>query len=300
MQAQLPTDRKLRSAQRAGDHRYLWEGFSFSTINGQTPQANELASIQSDTPASATAIPVDDTWLRLQPVEEHGTASGRFLYVNPDRGIWQNATLYKEFDRVQFGGQDFIALRTHTSRNSGGVEPQANMPPNATFWQLAAGPFTAQDHAHSPTYIVDTLDGAANQAGLLDHRLNPATVTNARQSSHWNPLTIVNGDFDNLGDQISEANRRLPGWTDYASAPQFDSIAAGLEVATRTVLLSEDQHHSVTHKPFCAAEASGWQSIFKSRDSVATTRSRLCWVIRSWSKSRPRATTWMSRLSMPT
>ena len=39
-----------------GDHAYLANGFYLSTVNGATPQANELAGLTSDTPAPAVPI----------------------------------------------------------------------------------------------------------------------------------------------------------------------------------------------------------------------------------------------------
>src|SRR5690606_24054466 len=42
-----------------GDHRYIWEGFYLSTVNGQQPEANQASGLTGDTPAPAVAIPTD-------------------------------------------------------------------------------------------------------------------------------------------------------------------------------------------------------------------------------------------------
>ena len=190
-----------------GDHRFVWEGFYLSTVNGQTPQANEVAEITTDTPAPATAIPTDDIGYAFSRIKNTEMQPGAVFYVNPDQGVWTDGQLYQQFDRVQFGGTDYIAARTHTARDSGGGEPAINQPPDPVFWQPATGPFLDQDHTHSPSFIVDGPSGAPNWAGLLGDRLSVDLVTNANVRPTWNPLEIINGDFDQVGDLIGFSGR---------------------------------------------------------------------------------------------
>ncbi len=229
-----------------GDDRYVWEGFYLSTVNGQTPTANEASQLTEDTPAPATPIPVDALGYAFSRVKSTAVRPEATFYVHPDRGPWQTGTLYRESERVQFGGLDYVALRTHTSRDSGVSEPAANQPPDAAFWQLAAGPFAAQDHQDSPAYLVDPARGTPNHAGLLEHRLTADAVAQARQRPRWNPLPIVNGNFDQVGDLIGFDSRRVPGWTDFASAPQFDPVDFPIDVVQKVVTLN-GQQPGITH-----------------------------------------------------
>ncbi len=238
-----------------GDHRYIWEGFYLSTVNGSTPQANETAGLTEDTPAPATAIPTNNIGYAFSRIKNTATRPDPTFYENPDRGLWADGVLYNEFDRVQFGGNDFVALRTHTAHATGVGEPEANGPGNTTFWLPVAGPFPDQDHTHSPSYIVDTTTGAPNMAGLLEERLSVDLVTNARQRPHWNPLEIVNGGFDQVGDLIGFDHRRLPGWSDFSSSPLFDPVDVALDVALQTVTLSGDQPGLTHNWVYVPAEA---------------------------------------------
>ncbi len=238
-----------------GDHRYIWEGFYLSTVNGDTPEANEAAEITEDTPAPATAIPTDDIGYAFSRVKNTEPRPDAVFYENTDRGAWTSGELYQEFDRVQFGGMDYIALRTHTARDSGVGEPAANQPPDATFWQLATGPFLEQDHTHSPRYIVDNLTGAPNMTGLLQNRLSVDLVTDASQRPRWNPLEIINGDFEQIGDLIGFQHRRLPGWSDFSTTPLFDPIDLAVDVDLMNATLNTDQPGLTHNWVYIPAEA---------------------------------------------
>jgi Ca2+-binding RTX toxin-like protein/protocatechuate 3,4-dioxygenase beta subunit len=168
-----------------GDDRYLWEGFYLSTVNGNTPQANEIAGVTGDTPAPATAIPVSGT------------------------------------------GYAFSRVKATAAR------------PAAVF-------YAGQDHENSPSYIVDATTGSPNQAGLLQHRLSEAAVTAARFAPQWNPLEVINGDFDDVGDVIGNNHRELPGWGAFTTTPMFDPIDQQIDLLTRSVTLNAGQP-GITH-----------------------------------------------------
>ncbi|MCA9166989.1 MAG: hypothetical protein KDB23_04955, partial [Planctomycetales bacterium] len=238
-----------------GDDEYLWAGFYLSTVNGKTPTVNESEGRTDDTPAPATAIPTNDIGYAYSRVKSTATRPDETFYVNPDRGAWQTGTLYRENDRVQFGGSDYIALRTHTSRNTGVTEPAANSPPDATFWQLSTGPFVAQDHRNSPTSLVDRTAGTPNQDGLIKLRLTPEIVTSGSQASRWNPLEIVNGDFTDIGDLIGFDTRNVPGWSDFGSAPQFDPPEFPVDIIGHNATLNADQPGITHNRLYVPAEA---------------------------------------------
>jgi hypothetical protein len=231
-----------------GDHRYVWEGFYLSTVNGATPQANQMAGLTEDTPAPATAIPTNSVGYAFSRIKATAARPDERFFAHRNRGAWAPGVLYEEFDRVQFGGQEFVALRTHTSRNTGISEPMANQPPDADFWelQLDAAPLAPQDHRHSPSDIVDATTGAPNMAGLLGRRIAVDQLTNGRQRPRWNPLDIVNGGFDQVGDMIGFDQRRLPGFTDFAAMPLFDPVDVTIDIVGRNVTLDTNQP-GITH-----------------------------------------------------
>ena len=223
-----------------GDHRYVWEGFYLATITGEQPQDNALQPT-ADTPPPATPIPTGDLGYAFSRLVNPLSRPSATFYENPDRGAWQDDELYLQYDRVQHIGSEWVALRNHTSRDSGGGEPVNNQPGSPVsdnFWQLVDAPASDQDHTFSPNYIADAISGAPNFAGLLDHRLNDDLVTNSRQPSRWNPLEIVNGNFDDVGDLIGFNERSIPGWSNHLVTPDFDSKLL-LDVPKKTVTLSE-------------------------------------------------------------
>lgn len=99
-----------------GDHRYLWEGFYLSTVNGQTPASNSLAGLTKDTPSPATAIPANDIGYAFSRVKSsEPRPSQRNFYGYRDQGNWQDGSLYEQGDVVKRGSTFYVANRTHTA-----------------------------------------------------------------------------------------------------------------------------------------------------------------------------------------
>ena len=171
-----------------GDHRYVWEGFYLSTVNGSQPQANELAGLTVDTPAPAVAVPVDSL------------------------------------------GYSFSTAKSTAAR------------PAATFFDSVSDP---QDHLHSEDYVV-TDAGEPDHGNLHAHRLTEDAVTNARQRPTWDPLEIVNGDFENVGDLIGFTDRSIPGWANHAATPIVDLVDFAVDLENKFVMLDGDQP-AITH-----------------------------------------------------
>ena len=238
-----------------GDHRYIWEGFYLSTVNDVTPINNQLDGVTNDTPDPAVAIPTSDLGYAYGRIKNTATRPSPSFFTNPDRGSWLNGELYKEFDRVEFGGMDYIALRTHTARNSGVGEPAANQPPDPDFWELVTDPNMSQDHVNTPEYLANNVDGTPHQAGLLEHRVSVDSITNSSSRPQWDPLEIVNGNFEHVSDLIGLSDRRLPGWSDFSNTPQFDPVNVAIDVAEENVTLDAAQPGLTHNWVYVPAEA---------------------------------------------
>jgi hypothetical protein len=76
---------------------------------------------------------------------------------------------------------------------------------------------TEQDHFHSEPTIVHPTSGLPNESGLSNLGLTVGQITQGRWESAWNPLTIINGNFENLNFvvELCEALGTCPqpGWT---------------------------------------------------------------------------------------
>lgn len=89
-----------------------------------------------------------------------------------------------------------------------------------------SNPASAQNHSHSPTSLVD--QGRALTVDELNF---------ARWTPRWNPYEIVNGDFEDPGDEL------VPGWIDHGggrvvagtcASPCGDAIDGSLVLSSRT------------------------------------------------------------------
>ncbi|MBI2481616.1 MAG: hypothetical protein HYV60_24115, partial [Planctomycetia bacterium] len=90
-------------------------------------------------------------------------------------------------------------------------------------------PAEAQDHAHSPASLTDN-----------GQPLNQNEVNFTRWEPMWNPLEILNGDFQHAGDEL------VPGWVDHGGGrvlagacpggfPCGDAFDGSLTLGSRTV-----------------------------------------------------------------
>jgi len=241
-----------------GDHEYVWAGFYLSTINGETPQANETAALTKDTPAPENAIDPNETgyvYSRLKSGELNRPDPQFFEYR--DRGNWSADQLYEQFDIVSHEGSSWLAQVTHTSRSadraSGGFapEPYRNEPghendPNHSeiednyYWvEITADQIpSAQDHTHTPDSLVAT-ENRPDMAGLFGLGLTDQQLVESRWQSQWSPMEIANGDFSNLGDEIALAVRQVPGWSYHTESranltqPTNDTLASGYATLDR-------------------------------------------------------------------
>ena len=125
--------------------------------------------------------------------------------------------------------------------------------PAATFFDQLAAP---QDHTHSPAYVVDAA-GQPNFAGLLAHRQTDTTITAGTQRPQWDPLAIVNGDFEQVGDLIGFSQRGVPGWTNHASVPLFDVQDMRIDLAGKFVQL-DAQQPGITHNAVYVPPEAEW------------------------------------------
>ena len=185
-----------------------------------------------------------NTVIRPQPV----------FYENPDRSDWQAGLLYNEFDRVRHDGQDYVARRTHTSRDAAGQgffapEPEPNEPPNQVFWEPVDGPFLPQDHTFTGADLVDPVFNTPNMQGLLKQRLTPDDITGARWKPQRHPLDLVNGDFDDVGDAVASKQRQVPGWSFHAGVHAADAQDLNIDTTARHLVLDE-VGPAVTHNFF--------------------------------------------------
>ncbi|MAE63770.1 MAG: hypothetical protein CMJ18_05815, partial [Phycisphaeraceae bacterium] len=222
----LPAANAYQNLNVFGDHRYLWEGFYLSTVNGTAPESQ---SGTKDTPAPAQAIPSTLGYAFSQVAEvgvgPNPTRPDPVFYSPPDQGAWQTGTLYHQYDMVEHSGTKYRAIRTHTSQPSDFPNPiDPNTDPDTALWLELTGTPAPQDHTFTDPTLADTDDasahfGAPNYAGLFGQELTVDGVTNASFAPRVDPFEILNGDFERTGERRTDGSRELPGWASSDEVP---------------------------------------------------------------------------------
>jgi subtilisin-like proprotein convertase family protein/rhodanese-related sulfurtransferase len=229
-----------------GDHRYVWEGFYLSTVNGSEPNINQEKGFTKDTPAPDIPIVPDEIGYDFSRIAGFiGPYPESTFYMYPNMTDWAAGEFYKEFDMVYNDGNYYVALRTHNSED--GMD--SNEPPDADFWEVVTDIPPEQDHEFSSPRLVDVESGAPYMNGLFDRGLLPNDITNAQWHPLWNPMELINGDIKYLGDQIARWELTIPGWTNHAGKNVEEVEYMDVSYEANSLILSP-VHSSVTHNWF--------------------------------------------------
>ncbi|MCA9185454.1 MAG: hypothetical protein KDA99_07535, partial [Planctomycetales bacterium] len=200
-----------------GDHTWIATGYYASTIGNAGIAGYRYSAAESG----------------------QGIRPASNFYTLSDLGTWSNATSYSQFDQVLHSGNYYYAR----------VANSGHSPTDPTYWTLLPGSSAApQDHAHSPTSLVDRSTGLPNTIGLQQQYLEPTSIVSAAWSARWNPLDTVNGGVDRSGS-VTDSNvaRPIPGWSFYGGSGESVNVLVG---GTNPALLLSSNQPVVTHNAF--------------------------------------------------
>jgi Ca2+-binding RTX toxin-like protein len=147
--------------------------------------------------------------------------------------------------------------------------------PEPSFYTSTDNP---QDHANSEESLVDPNTGQPNTTGLEQLGLTADQVTQGRWKPKWNPLTIVNGDFEDAGDKYSTlidqalASNIVPGWSHHGGGG--DAEVVKLDQGNNFVLQLDSEGAARTHNQlYVPPEAQ--QLRFRLRTTKVSTSNQL-------------------------